>query len=225
MQWIPLTTALLSFIFVTYSLYLFFISKKNCLLIWSIGLLFYGLANCMAFMIESGVINLTVYRLWYLAGAVLSPAYLAVGMLFCLPVRRLAFPLLLVCIVASVYSCIIIFTNPIDISGMHGLTSRPLPLQIRILSPFFNIAAGAATVYTIIHGITGLLKKRLLTLDAAGLILIGAGMILPAIAGIGLRSGMQVSIYSYSMYLMGLMVFYVGILLGHVVGGMKAAES
>lgn len=225
MQWIPFTTAMLSFIFAAYSLRLFIAGKKNCLLIWTIGLLFYGLAAGMGFIIESGVINLLVYRLWYLTGAIFSAAYLAMGLLYCIVSRRLAFPLLLACAVASVYACIILFMAPIDISGMHGLSSRPLPLQVRILSPFFNVAAGLVTVYAVIYGITGLTKKRLMVLEGAGLILIGGGMVLPAIAGICLRLGAQVSIYSYVMDLMGLIVFYVGVLLGHAVSEIGKAES
>ncbi len=225
MQWIPFTTAILSFIFAAYSLRLFIARKKNCLLIWTIGLLFYGLAGCMGFIIESGIINLLVYRLWYLMGAIFSAAYLAVGVLYCIASRRLAFPLLLVCAVASVYACIILFLAPIDISGMHGLSSRPLPLQVRILSPFFNIAAGLVTVYAVIYGIVGLMKKTLTALEGVGLILIGVGMVLPAIAGIYLRLGAQVSIYTYSMELMGLIVFYVGVLLGYVVSEIGTSQS
>ena len=108
---------------------------------------------------------------------------------------------------------------------MHGLSSRPLPLQVRILSLFFNIAAGLATVYAVIYGIIGLMKKTLTALEGVGLILIGVGMVLPAIAGIYLRLGAKVSIYTYSMDLMGLIVFYVGVLLGYVVSEIGTSQS
>ena len=225
MQWIPFTTALLSFLFAAYTLRLFIVKKENCLLMWTIGLLFYGLAGCMEFVIESGTISLPVYRLWYLMGAIFSATYLSLGALYCMAPRRLAFPVFLICAVASIYACIIVFTIPVDISGMHGLSSRPMPLQIRILSPFFNVLAGLITVAAIFYGLIRLVKKQGTTLRGVGLILVGAGMVLPAIAGISLRLGGQVSIYSYVIDLMGLIVFYVGVLLGHVVSEIGTAES
>lgn len=79
MQWIPFTTALLSLAFAAYTLRLFIVKKENCLLMWSAALLFYGLACGMEFIIASGGINLLVYRLWYVTGAIFSAAYLAVG--------------------------------------------------------------------------------------------------------------------------------------------------
>jgi hypothetical protein len=225
MQWIPFTTTLLSVAFAAFTLRLFIVKKENCLLMWFTALLFYGLANCMEFIIESGGISLVVYRLWYLTGAIFTAAYLAVGALYCIAPRKIAFPLLLLLAIASIYACIIVFITPIDISGMHGLSSRPLPLQIRIMSPFFNIAAGLMMLFTIIYGLNILIKKKGATSKGVSLILIGAGMILPAIGGTYFRLGMQASIYIYVMDLMGLIFFYVGVLLGHVINAIGETEA
>jgi glucan phosphoethanolaminetransferase (alkaline phosphatase superfamily) len=225
MQWIPFTTALLSLAFAAYTLRLFIVKKENCLLMWSAALLFYGLACGMEFIIASGGINLLVYRLWYVTGAIFSAAYLAVGALYCMAPRKIAFPLLLLLAIASIYACIIVFITPIDISGMHDLSSRPLPLQIRILSPFFNIAAGLVMLIAIIYGINILIKKKGATSRGVSLILIGAGMILPGIGGMYFRLGMQASIYIYVMDLMGLILFYVGVLLGHVINAIAEPEA
>lgn len=217
MQWIPLTTAVFSLIFAAYTLYLYIVKKENCLLMWFVGLLFYGLASCMESVIESGTINLLIYRLWYLMGAIFSGTYLAMGALYCMAPRKIAFPLLMLLTVTSVYACITVFITPVDISGMHGLTSRPLPLQIRILSPFFNTAASIVMLSAIIYGIYVLAKKKESVLQGVSLILIGSGMVLPAIVGTYFRLGTKVSIYMYVMDLMGLIVILVGILLGHVI--------
>lgn len=184
---------------------------------WFTGLLFYGLASCTEFIIESGGISLLVYRLWYLTGAIFSATFLAMGALYCMVPRKIAFPLLLAFTVASIYACIIVFMVPVDISGMQGLSSRPLPLQVRILSPFFNIAAGLIMLSAIFYGLYSLVKKKSTTLRGVSLILVGVGMILPAIGGTYFRLGMQSSIYIYVMDLMGLIVLYVGILIGHVI--------
>jgi hypothetical protein len=223
MQLIPFTTTLLSFAFAAYTLRLFIIKKENCLLMWFTGLLFYGLAGAMEFIIESGGINLLVYRLWYLTGAIFSAAYLAIGTFYCMAPRKIAFPVLLLLAIASIYACIIVLMVPIDISGMHGLSSRPLPLQLRIISPFFNIAAGLTMLSAIIYGIYSMIKKKP-ALQGVSLILIGAGMILPAIGGVYFRLGMQATIYIYVMDLMGLIVFYIGILMGHVINAIGTSE-
>jgi len=192
---------------------------------WSVALLFYGLAGGMEFLIGAGIINLLVYRLWYVTGAIFGGAYLAIGAVYCMAPRKIAFPLLLLLAVASIYACIIVFITPVDISGMHGLSSRPLPLQIRILSPFFNIAAGLVMLLAIISGIISLVKKKGAAAGGVSLILIGAGMILPAIGGTYLRLGMPASIYIYVMDLMGLILFYVGGLVGHVINAIIVPEA
>jgi hypothetical protein len=225
MQWIPFTTSLLSVAFAVYTLRLYILKKENCLLMWFAGLIFYALANGMEFIIGSGIINLLVYRLWYLTGAIFSGAFLAVGALYWMAPRKIAFPLLLLLAVASIYACIILFITPIDISGMRGLSSRPLPLQIRILSPFFNIGAGLVVLMAVINGLYILIKKKGGMSKGVSLILVGAGMILPAVGGIYFRLGTQASIYIYIMDLMGLILFYVGVLLGHVINSILEPEA
>jgi hypothetical protein len=225
MQWIPFTTSLLSVAFAAYTLRLFIVKKENCLLMWSTALIFYALANGMEFIMGSGIVNILVYRLWYLTGAILSGAFLAVGALYCMAPRKIAFPLLLLLAVASIYACIIVFITPIDISGMHGLSSRPLPLQVRILSPFFNGGAGLVVLWSIVYGIYILVKKKGAVSRGVSLILIGAGMILPAIGGTYLRLGTQASIYIFVMDLMGLILFYVGVLVGHVINNILEPET
>jgi hypothetical protein len=224
MQWIPFTTSLLSLAFAALTLRLYVVRKENCLLMWFTGLLFYALSSGAMFLIASGGINLMVYRLWYLTGAIYGAAYLAIGAVYCIMPRKIAFPLLLLLAIASVYACIIVFITPIDISGMHGLSSRPLPLQVRIISPFFNIAACLAMLLTVVYGVYILVKKKGSMLNGISLILIAAGMILPAISGVYLWLGNQVSAYTYVLDLMGLIIFFVGVLLGQAINDIGLSQ-
>ncbi|MCX6005375.1 MAG: hypothetical protein NT082_06870 [Chloroflexi bacterium] len=156
-----------------------------------------------------------VYRLWYLTGAIYVAAYIAAGAAYCILPRNVANPLLILLIVASLYAGVTVFTTPVDISGMSGLTTKLLPMRVRIISPFFNTGAVIAILTTSFYGLYIVLKKRGKIMTAMSFFLIAMGMLLPGIGGMTLRAGMSTSIYFYVLELLGLIIFYVGILVGH----------
>ncbi|MDD5493274.1 MAG: hypothetical protein PHG36_01180 [Dehalococcoidia bacterium] len=182
----------------------------------SAGLLFYCISTATEFIIEAGGLNIFVYRLWYLTGAIYVAAYIAAGAVYSILPKNVRNPSLILLVLASLYAAITIFTFPIDITGMNDLTTGLLPMRVRIISPFFNIAAVAAILIACFYELYLLLKKSGKVKTMISFFLITAGMLLPGIGGVALRAGMSTSIYFYVLELLGLIILYVGILVGHV---------
>jgi hypothetical protein len=59
-------------------------------LLWTLGLLFYGIAAAAAFAGEVGHWNVANFKAWYYFGGVLTAAYLGLGSLYLLAPRRVA---------------------------------------------------------------------------------------------------------------------------------------
>ncbi|MBF6590659.1 MAG: hypothetical protein IVW57_09025 [Ktedonobacterales bacterium] len=82
-------------------------------LLWTLGLLFYGIAAAAAW---AGALNswtVTEYKLWYFFGGVLTAAYLGLGSFFLLGPRRLASILTVIAALVSLAAAVRIFTYPV----------------------------------------------------------------------------------------------------------------
>lgn len=143
-------------------------------------------------------------------------AYIAAGAVYSILPKNVRNPSLILLILASLYAATTIFTFPIDITGMSGLTTSVLPVRVRTISPFFNIAAILTILIACFYELYLLSKKGTKVRTVISFFLIAAGMLLPGIGGITLRAGMPTSIYFYVLELLGLIILYVGILMGHV---------
>lgn len=74
--WIPFASGIVSFIFAALVLRRYLARSGSHLLLWTIGMAFYGIgACCEAYYAVLGW-NVLVFRLWYLFGAVLVAAWL-----------------------------------------------------------------------------------------------------------------------------------------------------
>ena len=88
---LPLLSALLSFGFAAMVFDQWWQRRHSFQLVWSIGLLFYGIATGCEFL--GGAFGWTpgLYRTWYLVGAFLVPAYLGAGTLYLLNKTRFGY--------------------------------------------------------------------------------------------------------------------------------------
>ena len=135
---IPLISTVVSFVFAVTVLDQFFARRKPYQLIWAIGLLMYFISTGAEFWTEAWGLNQSVYRLWYLFGAMSVAAYLGMGTLYLLTRRRLANTIMVILLVASLYTAFRVFTVSIDLSNLHYLSVRAMPQEVRLMTPLFN---------------------------------------------------------------------------------------
>jgi hypothetical protein len=88
---LPLLSALLSLVFAAMVFDQWLQRRHNFQLVWSIGLLFYGIATGCEFLGGAFGWNPGLYRTWYLVGAFLVPAYLGAGTLYLLNKTRFGY--------------------------------------------------------------------------------------------------------------------------------------
>jgi hypothetical protein len=75
-------------------------------LMWSLGLVFYGIAAGAAFAGSAGGWTTVEYKLWYFFGGVLTAAYLGLGSFYLLGPRRIAHVLAGAAALAAVYAAV-----------------------------------------------------------------------------------------------------------------------
>jgi hypothetical protein len=84
-------SALLSFVFAGMVLDQWWQRRHSFQLVWAIGLLWYGIATASEFLGGAFGWNTGLYRVWYLVGAFLVPAYLGAGTLYLLNKTRFGY--------------------------------------------------------------------------------------------------------------------------------------
>lgn len=88
---LPLLSATLSFVFAGMVFDQWWQRRNNFQLVWAIGLLWYGIATGCEFLGGAFGWNTGLYRVWYLVGAFLVPAYLGAGTLYLLNKTRFGY--------------------------------------------------------------------------------------------------------------------------------------
>jgi hypothetical protein len=155
--------------------------------------------------------NLLVYRLWYLFGAIGVAAYLGMGTVYLLVRRRMSHIIMAVLLVASVYAAIRVFTADIDLGGLSILSGTAMPQSIRIMTPIFNTFGTVALVGGAIYSAWIFWRKRILPHRVVSNILIATGAILPAIGGTHMRFGGNLTLF-YILELVGIIIIFIGFL-------------
>src|SRR3972149_3552043 len=186
---IPLTSAIVSFIFAITVLDQFFARRKPYQLIWGIGLIMYAISTGAEFWAGTWGINQAVYRLWYLFGAIFAAAYLGMGTLYLLIPRRLAHIIMVILLAFSLYAGLKVYVVTIDLSNLHVLTGVAMPQGVRLLTPIFNTFGAVALVGGAIYSAWVFWRRRLMPHRVISNILIALGVILPAIGGTHVRLG------------------------------------
>jgi hypothetical protein len=88
---LPLGSSLLSFVFAAMVFDQWWQRRHAFQLVWAIGLLWYGIAAGSEFAGSAFGWSAGVYRIWYLIGAFLVPAYLGAGTLYLLNKTRFGY--------------------------------------------------------------------------------------------------------------------------------------
>jgi len=201
--WLPFLSCIISFVFAYFVFRRYLLRKGPHLLLWGIGMVFYGLgAFCEAYYGLLGW-NSLIYRLWYLFGAVLVAAWLGQGTVYLLASRRWANGLMLLLGIGSLYGLARVFSAQLDPSlmtaGVHTGSelsgSAIVTPGVRVLTPFFNLYGTVTLVGGAAWSAWIFWRKRILLHRTIGNILIAVGALAPAFGGTFSRFGVPSALY------------------------------
>ncbi len=201
--WLPFGSFIISFVFATFIFRRYLERRGRHLLLWSIGMVFYGIGGfCEAHYGAFGW-NALVFRLWYLFGAILVAAWLGQGTVYLLARRKWANWLTALLALGSLYGLVRVFGAELDpdlmttsvhtgseLSGHAIVTSG-----VRMLTPMFNLYGTVALVGGAAWSAWIFWRKRILLHRTLGNLLIAVGAMLPAFGGAFSRAGTANALY------------------------------
>jgi len=230
--WLPLLSSIISFMFA------FFVFKRYAnrkgkyhLLLWGIGMVFYGLGGFCEWYYGFFGWNPLVYRLWYLFGAILVAAWLGQGTVYLLAKPKWANTAMIILLVGSLYGAFRVFTAELDPSllttSMHTgseLSGHAIVTSgIRSLTPIFNLYGTVTLVGGAVYSAWIFFRKRVLLHRTIGNILIAVGALAPAFGGAGSRMGIPAALYIGE--LLGAVLMFVGFWRATTPMGVQQPES
>jgi hypothetical protein len=137
---LSLLTALLCFAAVVFLVDQQMLKPKPYKVVWAIGLGVYGIGTTAQFFAMAGHWNQAEYRLWFLAGAVLSAPYLGMGTYYLLGPRKWADRVMTALGVFTAYAVVRMLTAPLQPQAIHG---NAWSLQGLTLDQWFRTAPTA----------------------------------------------------------------------------------
>jgi len=212
--YLPFISSVVSFAFAVTILKRYFVHhRRPYLLLWGIGMIFYGIGGLMEGLHSVFGWNPLVFRLWYLFGAILVAAWLGQGTVYLLAKKRWANGLMILLGVGSLFAVWRVFGATLDpalmtggeLSG-HAITSG----GVRILTPFFNLYGTIALVGGAIWSAWLFWRKRVLLNRTIGNILIAIGAMSPAFGGAFSLFGLGGALYISE--LLGAVLMFIGFL-------------
>jgi hypothetical protein len=192
--------------------------KGTHLLLWGIGLVFYGLGT-LTEVILSITFSEFALKLWYLSGAMLTAAWLGQGTLHLLVRKRgVASTLTIILTIVSVVAAILVFSAPLTPAAATYDTSLPASEQYKeimtrnsltiALTILLNIYGTITLVGGAIYSAYLFWRKKVLLNRVVGNILIAAGAMMPAIGGTFVQAGLVDWLYLSEF--IGVILMYAG---------------
>ncbi|NOR90545.1 MAG: hypothetical protein GQ524_09855 [Anaerolineales bacterium] len=200
---IPFLSSIVSFVFAVIIFKRYADRRGTHLLIWGIGMVFYGIGGfCEAYFGALGW-NPLIFRLWYLFGAILVAAWLGQGTVYLLAKRKWANALAALLILGSIYAAFLVFNAELDPTLMTSSTHTGSELSghaivtsgIRTLTPIFNLYGTVALVGGAIYSAYIFWRKRILLHRTIGNLMIAVGALAPAFGGAFSRFGIPGALY------------------------------
>ena len=229
--WLPLLASITSFVFAFFVFKRYLARRGAHLLLWGIGMIFYGIGGfCEAYYGFFGW-NPLIFRLWYLFGAILVAAWLGQGTVYLLARRRWANALMLLLGLASLYGLLRVFTAQLDpslmTSGLHTGSELSghaiLTPGVRTLTPFFNLYGTVALAGGAAYSAWLFWRKRILLHRTIGNIFIAVGATLPAFGGSFSRFGVPGALYWGE--LLGAILMFIGFVRATTPMGQPAPQA
>jgi hypothetical protein len=214
--YLPLLSSLVSFVFAFFVLKRYTERKGNHLLLWGIGMIFYGVGGLMEGLYGLNGWSVFVFRNWYLFGAILVAAWLGQGTIFLLAKKNTARISMIVLLVCSILAAYFVFTFPIEQPGgqMAELSGKLVypdeGFSPRKTTPFFNIYGTLGLVGGAIYSAWIFFRKRVLLHRVIGNVLIAMGGLFPAFGGAFSRMGVEGALYITEF--LGAVIMFLGFL-------------
>ncbi len=200
---LPFVSSIISFIFAFLVFKRYLARRGSHLLLWGIGMVFYGIGGFCEGAYGAFGWNPFLFRLWYLFGAMLVAAWLGQGTIYLLAKRKWANTLMAILGLASLYGLIRVFGAQLDPAQMGSslhtgseLSGRAIVSPgVRTLTPFFNIYGTLTLVGGAAWSAWIFWRKRILLHRVIGNVLIAVGALLPAFGGAFSRLGIGGALY------------------------------
>ena len=213
---LPFVSSVVSFVFAYFVFKRYAIKKGEHLLLWGIGMIYYGIGGfCEGYYGAFGW-NPVIYRLWYLFGAILVAAWLGQGTVYLLARKRWANFLMVLLVIGSLYGAYKVFSAELDpalmTTSLHTgseLSGHAIVTDgVRSLTPIFNLYGTVFLVGGAVYSAWIFFRKRILLHRTIGNILIAVGAIAPAFGGAFSRMGVPAALYIGE--LVGAILMFVG---------------
>jgi hypothetical protein len=220
MHYLPILTTIITFVFAAAVFNRFRDRHGAHLLLWSIGLVLYGI-GALTEVILLFTFSPLALRLWYLCGAMLTAAWLGQGTINLLVRRRgIATTLNIILTVVSLLAVVLVLFAPITHAAAGYNPAVPLSSQYKdiltrseviiLLTILLNTYGTLTLVGGAIYSAFIFWRKRVLFNRMVGNILIAAGALLPAIGGSFV--GMGLPDFLFLSEFLGAILMYVGFL-------------
>jgi len=205
MNFIPVLSTLVTFSFAAAVFYRYRLRGGMHLLLWTFGLLFYGLGT-LCEVIMGFAFNELVLKLWYLTGAMLTAAWLGQGSLHLLVRKgKWVTALTFVLSAVSVLALVLVFIAPLSGAQVNYNVAGTISQQYKAILTRSGLTI-FLTILLNIYGTLGLVggalysaflfwRKKILAGRMAGNILIAVGALSPALAGAFVKAGMLDALY------------------------------
>ena len=233
MHYLSIFSTIISFAFAIAVFNRFRVRHGAHLLLWSIGLLLYGIGT-LTEVISLFTFNAIALKLWYLSGAMLTAAWLGQGTINLLVRKRgIASTLNILLAVISLLALVLVLTAPITSAAATYNTAESLSAQYKdiltrsglmvLLTILLNTYGTFTLVGGAIYSAYIFWRKHVLFNRMIGNILIAAGAILPAIGGSFIRMGLPDFLYLSEF--LGAILMYIGFLQATVAVQVKAPST
>jgi hypothetical protein len=233
MHYIPFLSTLVTFAFAA-SVFMRYLKRRGThLLLWTIGLVFYGFGT-LAEVILGFTFSGLVLKLWYLSGAMLTAAWLGQGTVHLLVRKRGVAPALTGVLAAiSLLAAILILSAPLTPAAASYNVAQPISSQYKdiltrggltiLLTILLNIYGTLTLVGGAIYSAVIFWRKRVLFHRMIGNVLIAVGALVPAMAGSFVKLGLPDLLYLSE--LIGVVVMYAGFLRATALPAAEAAPA
>ncbi len=218
MHILPFFSTFVTFIFMAAVFARFLKRRGPHLLIWSVGLLFYGIGT-LAEVLLGFAFNGLVLKLWYLSGAMLTAAWLGQGTVHLLVRKRgVAAVLTGILIAVSLLVAVLVLSAPLTSAASAYHVAQPVSSQYRdiltrgsltiLLTILLNIYGTLTLLGGAVYSAVIFWRKRILFHRMIGNVLIAVGAMAPAMAGSFVKLGLPDLLYLSE--LVGVVLMYTG---------------
>lgn len=218
MHYLSILSTIVAFAFAVSVFNRYRVRKGSHLLLWGIGLVFYGLGT-LTEVILSFTFSELALKVWYLSGAMLTAAWLGQGTVHLLVRKRgVASSLTIILTIVSVLAAVLVFIAPltpavaafdpgVPVSTQYKeiMTRNSLTIALTVL---LNIYGTITLVGGAIYSAYLFWRKKVLLNRVVGNILIAAGALLPAMGGTFIQAGLVD--WLYLSELLGVILMYAG---------------